>query len=440
MTRADFDPDRTRVGPGRHRSRSGATARRASWNLVDQAISSATNAGLAVVVARTVDDVGFGAFAVAFTVFALAVGVTRAIGTSPLAIRYGAATPEDFGVAAASALGTALALGVAVGLGCLGVGIWVGGEIGVALVAVAVVLPGLLVQEACRQVFFAALRPVLAALNDTVWAALQIVVLAVLLSSGSGTVTSLVLCWGAAAAAAALLGIRQLGRLPRIALVPAWLRRHRDMSGVMLAEFGTQQGAMQGAILVIGLLSSLTTVGALRGAHVLLGMTNLVLMAAVSFALPELSRRRGTLNSRQWTRSAVALSCAVTGIGFAWGLAFVVMPDAVGRALLGDTWEQVSQIMFAMVVGQALLAAGIGAATAMRAMDRAHRTFALNALQCPLAFVGGVVGVLAGGAVGAAWGFAVAYAIVAPLWWLRLRGEIRRITTLDGPGPSGRGA
>ena len=54
---------------------------------------------------------------------------------------------------------TALALGAVAGVVSLVVGLALGGGVGRALVALGVVLPGLLVQDAWRYVFFAAGRP-----------------------------------------------------------------------------------------------------------------------------------------------------------------------------------------------------------------------------------------------------------------------------------------
>jgi len=49
---------------------------RAAWNLVDQVVVSLTNSVLTFLVAGSVDDVTFGGFAVAFTVFAVLIGVS----------------------------------------------------------------------------------------------------------------------------------------------------------------------------------------------------------------------------------------------------------------------------------------------------------------------------------------------------------------------------
>ncbi|MBC8093783.1 MAG: hypothetical protein H7Y15_17970, partial [Pseudonocardia sp.] len=72
-----------------------ALVRRAGWNLGEQVVSSLSNSILSFIVANSVDSVTFGGFAVAFTVFALVIGASRAISTSPLNIRFADCTPEE---------------------------------------------------------------------------------------------------------------------------------------------------------------------------------------------------------------------------------------------------------------------------------------------------------------------------------------------------------
>src|SRR6266511_2221444 len=62
--------------------------RKFSWGLADQVFSSLTNFALTFLVARSVGADEFGDFAIAFTIYLTAMGVTRAAITSPLSIRY----------------------------------------------------------------------------------------------------------------------------------------------------------------------------------------------------------------------------------------------------------------------------------------------------------------------------------------------------------------
>ena len=403
-------------------------ARRAGWNLADQVISSGTNAGLSILIARSVDQTAFGSFAVAFTVFGIMVGVSRAVSTSPLGVRFTASSPEDFRGASASAVGSALALGLAAGLVCVGVGGAIGGATGQALIALGVVMPALLVQDAWRFVFFAAGRPAAATLNDAVWAVVQIAAVALLLLTDVAGVAALVLAWGGAAAAAAVLGLRQARIRPRPRRTARWLRAHRSLTGYLLGEFGVQQGAQQGVLLIISAVASLEAIGALRGAQVLLGPVTILQAAALSFAVPELSRRRHQLTEGGWMRSAFAVSAVVTVLGFAWGGLFLLAPDAVGRALLGETWVGTSAVLWPMILAQLGGNLAHGTAAAFIGMDRAKVSMTLEAVFGALTLVGGVGGVLLGGAVGAAWGLAAPFWILLPVWWLVLRREARRVS------------
>jgi O-antigen/teichoic acid export membrane protein len=411
-------------------------ARRASWNLVDQIISSGTNAGLSILIARSVDRTAFGSFAVAFTVFGIMVGVCRAVSTSPLGVRFTDTSKQKFRGASAAAVGSALAIGLAAGLLCVGVGTAIGGGTGTAMIALGVVMPALLVQDAWRFVFFAAGRPAAAALNDAVWAVVQIAAVALLLLTDGATVASLVLAWGGAAAAAALLGVRQARLWPRPRESTRWLRDHRSLTGYLLAEFGVQQGAQQGALLIISAVASLEAIGALRGAQVLLGPVTILQVAAFSFAVPELSRRRAELTERGWTRSAFAVSAVVTVLGFIWGGLFLLAPDSVGRALLGETWAGTSAVLWPMILGQLGGNLAHGTSAAFIAMDRAKVSMTLEAVFGALTLIGAVGGVLINGAVGAAWGFAAPFWILLPVWWLVMRREVRRITAEPAAAPS----
>jgi O-antigen/teichoic acid export membrane protein len=406
---------------------------RAGWNLVDQVISSGTNAVLAVLVARSVSSTDFGGFAVAFTVFSLCIGVTRALAGSPLGVRFAGASPADFRRASAAGAGTALALGYAGGAACVVVGLSLDGALQASLVALGVVLPGLLLQDLWRLVFFAEQRPRAAAANDALWAVLQVGAILWLTAFGVHAVAPLILAWGVSACGAAVLGTYQAKVFPRPREARRWLRDHRGLSRVLAREYLTLQGGHQAAMLVIAAVGSLSAVGALRGAQTLLGPATVLMVGMYSFALPELSRRRGTLTADGWMRAAYALSAFVTVLGIAWGALFLLLPDRFGAALLGDSWSGTDEVLLAAVVMQVGSTLSIGFSTALHAMDRARVTLVAQSVLSVLLLLGGVGGVLLGGAEGAAWGFAIAQCSVVPAWWALARREARRVAAPTGP-------
>ena len=107
-----------------------AVARRAGWNLADQMVVSLTNAVLSFMVANAVSAESFGGFSIAFTVFALVIGASRALATSPLNIRFTDVEPAEASRAAAQATGTALLIGLVTGVGSALVGLLLGGPVG----------------------------------------------------------------------------------------------------------------------------------------------------------------------------------------------------------------------------------------------------------------------------------------------------------------------
>ena len=403
--------------------------RRASWNLVDQMLSAGTNAVLSFVVAREVDAAGFGAFAVAFGVFSVAIGVERALVGQPWSIRHSAASPDEWRDAVGAGLGTVLALTVPAGLVVAAAGLAVGGTLGPALLAVGLLLPGLIGQDACRLAFFASARPHLAAANDALWAVLQFGAIAVVVGAGASSAWALTACWGGAAVVCTLVGVAQLGVLPRPARTLAWLRRTWGLAGYLLAEYFLGSGLFQGAIVALGALLGVSDVGSLRAAQVLVGPLGVLAMAMFTFGLPEVSRRTG-LSARVRSRIAYAVGGGMAGLSLAYTGAMLLLPDSAGRFLLGDTWTGASDVLLPIALGSSAAGACLGPAIVIYAAGLARRTFRLHCVEAPLLVGCMFAGAWLGGTQGAAWGVFVDQALMVPLWFVLLR------RSLAAPAPA----
>jgi hypothetical protein len=85
--------------------------RRIRWVVASQGLSSLSNFGLTIIVARTVDQTAFGWFALALSFYGVTLSVTRAAVAQPLAIRF-AADPDRRGDAIAGAGGAAIVVGL----------------------------------------------------------------------------------------------------------------------------------------------------------------------------------------------------------------------------------------------------------------------------------------------------------------------------------------
>ncbi|CAO5160192.1 Membrane protein involved in the export of O-antigen and teichoic acid [Frankia sp. AiPs1] len=408
---------------GRSAGRAGAL-----WTVFDQVVSSGTNAAINFVIARRVDSTEFGAFAIAYTIFAMVVGLSRAAATAPLGISYADVPLRAFRSAVRQAAGTAVTLGTVVGVILVLVGAGMADTIGLNLAAMGLIMPALLLQDAWRYASFAQGRPLLAVANDLVWAGVLGVglwMLATFASGGSGGAAAMVLIWGLAATVAALVGVVQHRAWPQPRRARAWFTGNRETTGFMTAEFLSLQGAQQTSTLVIGAVGSTALVGALRGLQTLLAPTTNLAVALLSFAIPEFSRRRH-MPARSVLRGAYLVSGLVVVSSTLWGLAFLVLPSDFGSALLGDTWEQTHDLLLLAVIAQAGPGLAVGPAAVLYAFGRTRLTFWINVVFVPFLLACPVTGLLVGGARGVVIGNIIVYWATIPPWLYHLHRQARR--------------
>ena len=388
--------------------------RRASWSLIDQGLSAASNLLLSVIVARQLDAGGFGAFAIAFLTFGLVIAVARATIGQPLQITYSGAPQAEWREAVRSALAAAVVLGLAVGAVLVAVGLLLGGGTGGALVAVGVCMPGLVAQDTCRMAFFSSGRAKRAAFNDALWTLLEFAALAAMIGLGVREVAPFILAWGGSATVAAVVGCLVLGTVPRLRGCLRWLFSQRSLTGYLLAENILGEGLAQVAILFVGVVGSPADVGSLRAGQVLLGPLNVLVTAVVVFGIPEIARG-GDMSVRRRQRFCWALSGGVTVVCIAYSCVVLLLPDGVGRQLFGDSWPGAQTVLLAMCVLYLAVAIGVGPGVTLFGMGRARASFTLNLVKAPLLLVALPLGIWQFGAVGAAWGLALTEAVMLPL-------------------------
>jgi O-antigen/teichoic acid export membrane protein len=394
-------------------------ASRAGWNLIDQAVSSLSNFGLSVVIARAVDIRQYGAFAVAYAVFTLLLGLERTLVSQPLSIRYTNSSPVVFRRHARRAAGAAILAGLvsAVLVACLG-GPLSGGSL--SLYAIAVLMPGLFLQDSWRTIFICRGDPRKAALNDAVWTVLMFPVLIILIHLGYSKPWQLVAGWGVTGWIAAIVGIVQARLFPQLRKAWSWAWGHRALSGFLAAEQLSAYGSLQIALLIVAGLGGRADAGAFRGAQTLLGPMNMLALGGMAFVVPEFVRTKG-LSTQGRIRAALAFSSALATIDLAWGLVLNFIPNRLGTLALGATWFRAHELIIPLTVGLAALAFALGPLTALQSVGRVREAFRVSVLLAPLLLVGTVAGLHFGGVRGAAWGMASAQWLVVPVWWRRLR-------------------
>lgn len=394
--------------------------RRAGWTLSDQALTSVGNLLLAVLVARAVPVVDFGAFAIAFAVYLLALGVSRAVSTDALVVRHSTGADEQRSHAAASAVAAALAAGLASGALTALCALAASGALREVLLAVALVLAPLLVQDAWRFVFFAAGTPRKATVNDAVRIGLMAVLAVVLTLQDVESAWPFVIAWGVSAAGAALLGCAQAGALPHVRGLPVWWREHRDLSKDFVGEHLAQSGVAGLSTFIVAAVAGIGEAAALRGAHVLFGPVNILLMSGIALLVPE-GRRLHERDPGRLLGALRAGSAVLALLPLAWLLVLVVgVGDGAGTALLGESWEPASRVLPAYGLFFVMTGATLGASVGLRVLEHSRAGLVVRLKILPLSVVGALVGAALAGAVGVALAMSVATGIGAVFWWRSL--------------------
>lgn len=422
--------------------RIGAAVRRSAWTVADSALWSMSTFALLVVAARESSPAVFGAFALFVGMATLGVSLARAVLGEPYAVRF-AGVPEPDRAAAAAQV---LAAGVvgAVILGGLGVLLSVGGAVPIGYRApclvLAVCLPGMLLQDTLRQVFIAVGRGRTAFLNDLSYACLMLAALAFLVATDNATLPYLLAAWAGPRLVAGVGGLVQLGTVPDFTAWRGWLGVSRRLGAPFLAEAVLVTGVAQVSMLVIGALASLEAVGHWRGALTVYGPLTAVLGGMQVAAIPEAVRARaaGPGPLRRVLRRVVTAAVLVSLV---WGLVGALLPDQVGRALLGETWVGSKGVVLRLVPVRVAAAVTLGAFVGLRSSRSVARSLGAR-LTVGLASLGGVViGLALDGVDGAALGLGTAVSLGSVLWWRQFIASERQAAPVPVParGPDASG-
>ena len=374
--------------------------------------------------ARSATAAGFGAFSVVFASFTLALGLSRAVSSEALVVRYSGRDAVAWRRGTTNATGVAIIVGVVAGTCCAMIAPVLGGALAAPLVALGVTLPGLLLQDCWRYAFFANGEGRKAFVNDAIYAAVLLASFGALMSFGRATVASLVLVWGAAATAGAAVGMFQARTVPAPHRVRSWAREQRDLIPRYAGEFLASTVAGQLSIFLVGVIAGLGTLGSLRAAYLLFGPLQVLFMGIGLVAVPELVRILAR-SPRHLQRASAHLSAALAAVALTWGVTVMLTPTSLGRAVIGSVWSTAHPLAIALTMGWMASAVIAGAAAGVRALAAAKRGLAARIAGSLLGICGAVIGARADGARGAAWGLALGACVECTLWWMQLGRAVR---------------
>lgn len=403
-----------------------ATVRRVSWGFGDQALSSLTNFGVGVLVARTVGADDFGAFSLAFVTYTVALITSRALASEPFLSRHSATNEEDWRAAARGSSGIALLVSLWASAAVAILGIIIGGAVGPAFLALAVCLPGLLVQDMWRFAFIARGRAKLAFVVDLLWLLLLFPGLLALSAVGSQTIVVPILVWGGSATAVAIGSHIAMRSVPSLHDASAWWHRHRDIGPRYVLEALVSVGATQASAYFLVTFAGLAAAGSLRGGQILLGPMQVLLMGIGITAVPEGVRLVKRGGPRRLHGPAVIVSVAVAGSTVAWGLLISQLPDEVGRSLLGATWASAKGLILPLALAYAVISLSLGAGLGLRVLADARRSLRARTVDAIGQATGGIIGAYLLGALGTAIGLALGGIVGFAAHWLYFAASLRQ--------------
>ena len=403
----------------------GGLGRRFGWGLADQAVSSLTNFAVSLYVARTLGAAQFGAFSLAYVTYSLALNASRGLATDPLTVRFSGVPAPAWRRATAAATGTAATAGLAAAAALAAAGLALAGTARAAFIAMAITMPGLMLQDAWRYAFFAHGQGGRAFLNDAIWAAALAPALLTLRLTGHQTVFWFVLAWGTAATIAAAAGPLQARVLPQPARTRTWITHHRDLALRYLAENTTFAGSAQLRLTFVGVIAGLAAVGYVQAAQLVMGPFLAALMGISLVTVPEAARV--LRNSPRHLRIFCLLVAVVlAGAAAAWGVAaHLVLPLGIGHLALHSLWRPANQLILPVTVSMMAACTTVGASAGLRALGSSRRSLRAMIISSTAAVIASVLGALSAGAVGTVHGMAVASGFSALVWWWQLHAALR---------------
>lgn len=407
-----------------------STRRRVFLGGADQVVSSLGNALTVVLVARVVSPSVLGAFAVAMAGYTIAVGFSRATVNEVVSVHY----PEGRDLPRADALGMAVACGVLGAALAAAVALIAGGSLRGGLLAMAVVLPLILVQDSCRSMLLVADRPGAALVNDLLWTGAATAALLLVVADDSSTWIA-VLCWGLPGAAAGLLALVQVATVPRLDRARAWEREHRELVRSFAVEQVLNAAARPVAIAGVGAVAALAATGALQSSQVLFGPVVAFHVCVPFIGYPEAARLRAN------GRSVLPVGLGVAAVGvvatLVWSAALELVPERILDVVFGNGFELGRPLLAPTALLLAAVSMNLGALVVLRS----HRAVAASRRLRVASSIGLVVVAVIGGAIGdaegAAWAMAIWNVLTVIGWWSSVKGVLR--DEPQRPGAQGEG-
>ena len=374
----------------------------------------------ALILARLLGPQSYGTFSLAFLAWFLVLAVIRSGFMQPYTLVASSLELPEWRDLTSRASGLVVAAGATASgtFAMSGFLVGISSELGRSLLAVAVLAPGLVLQEFWRSASFVSRRAKTAAANDFYWAVGQALAFAAVLTTVRITAAESLLAWGAGAWLAAALGALQLSVTPRIGrdslqLAREWLRLGSWFTGANV----TFSAGLFGAAAIIAAELGPHSLGLFRMVEGnLFGPVQLVLIAAASVFVPHLARSSSDLDGRALRaafRYSAGIAITVAGYGGVLMLVAPVLLDSV----FGSAFEPATSLILPMLVSYTVDAAGNGAALLLQVQRRGRSLLIMQLAATSLQLLAVIMLVRTNGVLGAAWGVAIGSGVATVVGW-----------------------
>ncbi|MGI8761846.1 MAG: hypothetical protein ACR2LF_11255 [Jatrophihabitantaceae bacterium] len=394
---------------------------RAIAAFTDEALSSLQNFVVLFLALHYLSVSHVGEFTLAYTGAFLVKVILKSLILAPLSINFSAAARAAQRRAGAQALGACLVIGTIAFAITAASSLAVHGQSRSVVLASAVVLPALIVQEGWRVYFFAVARPWRAVFNDGACLVATLLLAYVLvLRPHAASTALLLLLWAAGTGVGVVVGVAQARLLPAVHQAWAWTREHWSLGSRIAAGNSAQQVAGRISLALIGAIAGTVALGRLAASRTLMTPGTTVQSSAVSFGVPEASRlyRNGDPRLRRFIPGlSIVLGLAVTLLG----LLIYLVPDHAGRLVVGQNWFVAKSLLLPVIIWNVANCVQQGPMVALLVRRRSGSILRLSLVTGALVLVGAVAGSYAAGASGAAWGLAIAQVAATIPFWVAYR-------------------
>jgi O-antigen/teichoic acid export membrane protein len=387
--------------------------------------SSGTNFVPSLVLARLLGPENYGTFSLAFLAWFFTLSAIRSAFMQPYTLGASSLEGSEWRELTSRVSGVVLAAGVvaAAMFAIVGVVIGTSSELGRAMLAVAVLAPGLALQEFWRYASFASRRAKTAAMNDFYWAVGQTLAFTVVLLTTRVTAAESLVAWGVGAWFAAALGAMQLSVKPRIGR--ATLQSARQMIRVGAWFTGanvTFSAGLFGVAAIVAAEAGSRDLGLFRMVQGnLFGPVQLMIVAAEMVFLPHLVRSIRSMTTTGLTE-AFQYSTAIAVAVAAYGGALVLVARVVLSRVFGSAFAPAATLVLPMLVVFTLDAASDGAGVLLRARARGKSLLTMQIVAASARILAVILLIRPYGVLGAAWGLAIGSAVSFVLCWMLVLG------------------